>query len=357
MAAKNAIPTIDLSPLRGGSGTEKREVAREIDAACTEIGFFIVTGHGISQDLITAARQQAIDFFALPDEDKMKVQRPPTKISRGYNWVGDRSVAYSMGQAAPPDIQEAFAFGPDNVADLASRVDAASAKMYAPNIWPDRPADFKTIMLSYYDAISDSASHVLRAMATSLGVSEAYFTDRFDRQASVVRIIRYPAVTQPPLPGQLRAGTHTDYGIMTFVRGDDTPGGLQVRHRQGGWIDVHIPSDAFCCNIGDLMARWSNDRWVSTLHRVAVPPPDAVPTDRISLVFFQNPNPDTVIRCFESCVGAGETEKYPPVTVAEHYLGKLMKAGHSRLDAKAEDALKAEHASTDAKRRESQTTR
>lgn len=148
MAAKNAIPTIDLSPLRGGSGTEKREVARQIDAACTEIGFFIVTGHGISQDLITTARQQAIDFFALPDEEKMKVQRPPAKISRGYNWVGDRSVAYSMGQAAPPDIQEAFAFGPESVADLASRVDAASAKMYAPNIWPDRPADFKKIMLS-----------------------------------------------------------------------------------------------------------------------------------------------------------------------------------------------------------------
>ena len=85
------------------------------------------------------------------------MQRPPAKISRGYNWVGDRSVAYSMGQAAPPDIQEAFAFGPESVADLASRVDAASAKMYAPNIWPDRPADFKKIMLSYYDAKSDMA--------------------------------------------------------------------------------------------------------------------------------------------------------------------------------------------------------
>jgi len=170
-------------------------------------------------------------------------------------------------------------------------------------------------------------------------VRESYFTDKFDRQASVGRVIRYPAVTQPPLPGQLRAGMHTDYGTLTFVRGDDTPGGLQVRHRQGGWIDVHIPPDGFCCNIGDLMARWSNDRWVSTLHRVAVPPPDTLALDRISLVFFQNPNPDTVVRCFESCIGPGEAEKYPPVTVSEHYLGKLMKAGHSRLDAKVEDAF------------------
>ena len=152
-----------------------------------------------------------------------------------------------------------------------------------------------------------------------------------------MRIIRYPAVRQTPLEGQLRAGQHTDYGAMTFVRGDDVPGGLQVKHRNGDWIDVHIPRDGFCCNIGDLMMRWSNDRWVSTLHRVAVPPSDAVPSDRISLVFFQFPNPAAVIRCIPSCVGAGE--KYPPITTAEHYLGKLMKAGHSRLDADAKVAL------------------
>jgi isopenicillin N synthase-like dioxygenase len=180
---------------------------------------------------------------------------------------------------------------------------------------------------------------VLRAMATALGVDENYFADKFDRQASVCRIIRYPAVTQPPLPGQLRAGTHTDYGIMTFVRGDDTPGGLQVQHRSGDWIDLHIPAGDFACNIGDLMMRWSNDRWVSTLHRVAVPPPGAKPQDRISLVFFTNPNPDAEIRCIEQCVAPGETPKYPPVQVSEHYLGKLMRAGHSKVDAKAADAL------------------
>jgi len=337
MVAENAIPTVDVSSLRGGSAKDKREVARAIDAACTDTGFFIVSGHGIAQELIETTRQRAVDFFALPVEAKMKVQRPPAKISRGYNWLGDRSVAYSMGQVAPPDIQEAFAFGPERNADLASRVDPASAQMYAPNMWPDAPRDFRATMLAYYDAMQGLAADVLRAMALGLEVEDAYFADKFDRQASVVRIIRYPAVRQAPLSGQLRAGQHTDYGAMTFVRGDDVPGGLQVKHRNGGWIDVHIPRDGFCCNIGDLMMRWSNDRWVSTLHRVAVPPPDAAPSDRISLVFFQFPNPDAVIRCIPSCVGAGE--KYPPITTAEHYLGKLMKAGHSRLDADAKVAL------------------
>jgi isopenicillin N synthase-like dioxygenase len=348
MPVENAIPTIDLSPLSGGNESERREVARQIDAACTDIGFFMVVGHGVPQQLITETRQRAIDFFALPDAEKMQVQRPPQKISRGYNWVGDRSVAYSMGQAAPPDIQEAFAFGAEGIAALAAQVDKTSAQMYAPNIWPQHPHDFKEVMLSYHAAISGLASRVLRAMAMALDVNENYFADKFDRHASVVRLIRYPAVRQAPLPGQLRAGAHTDYGVMTFVRGDDTLGGLQVKHRHGGWIDVHIPPHAFVCNIGDLMMRWSNDRWVSTLHRVTVPPPDAAPTDRISLVFFEYPNPDTLVRCIESCVGSGA--KYPPITVADHYLGKLMKAGHSRLDAKAADAVSA------AASREAQTT-
>ena len=91
--ADHTIPTIDLAPLRSGSDADKREVARQIDAACRDTGFFMVTGHGVPADLITTARQRAIDFFALPDDEKMKVQRPPAKISRGYNWVGDRAIA------------------------------------------------------------------------------------------------------------------------------------------------------------------------------------------------------------------------------------------------------------------------
>ena len=101
----------------------------------------------------------------------------------------------------------------------------------------------------------------------------------------------------------------------------------------------HIPAGDFACNIGDLMMRWSNDRWVSTLHRVGIPPPESEPQDRISLVFFTNPNPDAEIRCIEQCVAPGETPKYPPVQVSEHYLGKLMRAGHSKVDARAADAL------------------
>src|ERR1700681_2514889 len=102
MAAENAIPTIDVSPLRGGDAAAQREVARQIDAACTDTGFFLAAGHGIAQQEIEATRQCAIDFFALPVEEKMQVQRPPAKISRGYNWLRAQFGPHFVGAGGPP---------------------------------------------------------------------------------------------------------------------------------------------------------------------------------------------------------------------------------------------------------------
>lgn len=332
------VPSIDIGPfLRGDAGGQRRAAA-ELDAACTEIGFFTVVGHDVPLDLIAEARGMAAEFFALSAEAKMAVQRPPQKLSRGYNWVGDRSLSYTLGVAAPPDIQEAFAFGPEPMPAPPAGADDRIAALYAPNIWPEQPANFRRTLLAYRAAVSGLAMATLRLMAAALAVPESFFADKFDRQPSTSRVIRYPAVTAPAAPGQLRAGAHTDYGTLTLVRGDDTPGGLQVKLRHGGWADIHPTPDAFVCNIGDTMMRWTNDRWVSTLHRVALPPPQAAPVDRISLVFFQQPNPDAVIRCIDSCRRPGEAERHPPVTFADYYLGKLMKASHARLDAGAADA-------------------
>ena len=105
----------------------------------------------------------------------------------------------------------------------------------------------------------------------------------------------------------------------------------------GDWVEVRTPPGGFVCNIADALARWTNDRWVSTLHRVGNPPPGAVNVDRISLVHFYSPNHDALIECIPDCVGPGGP-KYPPITFADHYLGKIMKAAHARLDASKEDA-------------------
>ena len=333
-ATSSWIPTIDLSPLLAGDADGRAAVARAIDAACTGTGFFMVTNHGVPLGLIEETRRVAVEFFALPDDEKRLVERPPSKISRGWFRIGDRSIAYSLGEVMPPDLQEAFAIGPETPRRDPGAPDNA---MLAPNMWPARPARMREVLLAYRAAMCALGERVLGAMALALGTGPDFFPAKFDNQPSTVRLIRYPALAAPPLPGQLRSGAHSDYGTLTFVRGDDTPGGLQVSV-DGQWLDVHPPPDCFVCNIGDLMARWTNDRWRSTLHRVAVPPPEAIPSDRISLVFFQIPNHDARIEVIGSAMAPGEVPRHAPITCAEHYLGKLMKASHRNLAATAGDA-------------------
>ena len=325
------IPVIDIAPSFGGEAAARRRVADTLDAACREIGFFTITGHGIPEELIAETRAQAVAFFAQPEAEKLKVERPPQKVSRGYNRFRDRSLSYTLGVAAPPDLQEAYAFGPEAITGEDYDPDDPATAMLAGNLWPERPEGFRNTMLAFYDAMSALGAHMMRIMAMALDVDADFFADKFDHQSSAVRLIRYPAQNDAPEERQLRAGMHTDYGAVTFVRGDDVPGGLQVKHRNGDWIDVHPAPGSFVCNIADAVTRWTNDRYVSTLHRVVNPPREAARQDRISLVFFHMPNHDAVIRCIPGCAGDGGVGKYPPITFTEHYLGKLMKAAHGHI--------------------------
>ena len=126
-----------------------------------------------------------------------------------------------------------------------------------------------------------------------------------------MRLNFYPEVKEPPKPGQLRGGEHTDYGLLTILNGENVPGGLQVKTRAGTWIDVETDPDTFVVNIGDLLMRWTNDRWVSNVHRVATPPGNAAGAKRLSMAFFSHPNYDALIEC----VAPPGKAKYPPGAV------------------------------------------
>lgn len=333
-----SVPIVDIAPFIAGTEDGKRTVARAVAQACEEIGFFVIDGHGIPEELIFRARQAAVDFFALPLADKLKAERPPSKISRGYNRLGDRALSYTLGVAAPNDIQEAWAMGPVDVPDEPYYRDERAGTFFAPNRWPENSPGFRGTLTQYYAATSALAATLMRIFALALDLPEDFFADKLDKACSNVRLVRYPPQDDAPLEGQLRAGTHTDYGTLTILHGDDVPGGLQVKLRDGDWIDVRMRPGTFVCNIADAMERWTNDHWVSTLHRVGNPPREAANSDRISLVFFHLPNYDAVLSGIESCRGPDGADKYPPIAFAEHYLGKIAKAGHKRLDAPAESA-------------------
>ena len=340
--SQNPVPIIDVEPFFKGNEADRGSVAAALDRACRETGFFAIVGHGVDEALMARTRRMAADFFALPDEEKFRVERPPQKVSRGYNRFKDRSLSYSLGIEAPPDLQEAFAFGPDEYAATEWKEGDPRSAMLAPNRWPARPEGFRETMIAYDRAMRALGDRMLDIVALALGVDRRYFDDKFDHQSSVARLIRYPAQKEAPQAGQIRAGAHTDYGMLTFLRGDPVPGGTEVRMRDGSWLEVVTPPGGFVCNIADALARWTNDRWVSTLHRVGNPPPGADNADRISLVYFHSPNHDALIECIPACVGP-EGPKYEPIAFADHYLGKIMKAAHARLNARREDADAAAH--------------
>jgi isopenicillin N synthase-like dioxygenase len=145
-------------------------------------------------------------------------------------------------------------------------------KHFLPHIWPTVPPDFQRAAIVYYQTMSHLIIFLMRLTALALGLEETGFDGKVDRSIGTMRLNYYPAQAEPPRPGQLRAGAHTDYGGFTILSGEDVPGGPQVRTRTGNWIDVRTEPNSFVVNIGDLLMRWTNDRWLSNLHRVVNPP-------------------------------------------------------------------------------------
>ena len=325
------VPTIDFEPFLKGGPKDRMAVAAAIDSACIETGFFAITGHGVGEAEIEEIRAAAVRFFALPEADKQAVARPESRASRGWYPVAERALAYSLGKETPPDLQESFAIGPLDVPDEPYFTCDRAGIFFASNLWPAGRPDLQAAMTGYFRVMEALALAVMQAFAVALGQPADHFDDKFDRHTSSLRLIRYPGRVDAA-SGQRRAGEHTDYGSLTILRGDNLPGGLQVKLRHGDWTDIVRPEGGFICNIGDAMARWTNDRWVSTLHRVGIPPAGGPAQDRISIVFFHNPNYDAEIR---GITAAGEPAKYPTETFDAYYIDKLARGSFGKRDAAA----------------------
>lgn len=320
------VPTIDLAPYFEGTAEGKRKVAKEVDRACKDIGFLVITNHGIPRQLIERVYNLSREFFNQPMAEKRKVDRPSPDMVRGYSAVAEESLSYSMEEAAPGDLKESFSIGPIDVPEDAYHRGPDAGPHFAPNVWPETIDGFREAYSEYFGAMSDLARSLMRIFALALDLDEHFFDDKIDKEISMLRTLSYPNMGTRIEEGQMRAGAHTDYGSLTIVKPDDSPGGLQVRNQNGDWVDVPYVDGSFVVNIGDLMMRWTNDQWVSTLHRVVNPPLDAEATrPRQSIVFFHQPNYDAMIECLPSCLGADGQAKYPPVSSGDHLKSKFVK--------------------------------
>lgn len=312
-----AVPIIDLAPFFQGSQDGRTKVARQVRDACEQIGFFVVTGHGVPAEIGERLYADAAAFFDLPLEEKLQVRKPEGTDPRGFAPQGTKTVGKDRDPTLKPSLHESFGIGPLDIgADDYYHCEAAGTH-FRPNLWPRRPETLKPLMTEYYRHMERLAEGILAIFAHALEVPPAYFLSRVKRHTSVLRLIHYPALSTAPSAGEERSAAHTDTTAITILRIDDAPGGLEVQTREGRWVPVANVPDSFVINIGDVMMRWTNDRFVSTMHRVTNPPvvANGRQTRRISIPYFCLPDYDAVIECVPGCEGAGA--KYPPITSGE----------------------------------------
>ena len=325
------IPLLDLSAYYQAAGNtdDLKQLLCQVDQALCEIGFLCVKGKPLTEELVKRAQAAALAFFDLPLQEKNEVKAAKF-AHRGYTGLAELGLSYAMDASdlkqdrrAPADLFERYRIGP--VAEFsASLREQYGQTAYAPNIWPKQPSDFAALMQSYYEQANQLAQDLLGVFALALGLERDWFKNKVDHSMASLALNHYPAQTEPALPGQLRAGPHTDYGTLTIVAPTAAPGGLQIRTKSGQWQDVSVEPGTFVVNIGDMMAQWTNDRWVSTVHRVANPAPgQALSSRRLSLVFFHQPNPDALIDCIPTCVDANHGKKYQPVNAGDYISAKI----------------------------------
>jgi len=310
MADSNGVPVIDFAGMLQGDVAEKQRVAAAFRHACTEVGFFYLANHGVALELVEGAFTQAHRFFALSLEAKMRWH-----LNRSAHFCG-----YVPLHGENGDLHEAFdAVAEDGQVGTEFRF---GDFRQAGNLWPDDMPGFRETLTRYSDSLRLLTNQLFGAFALALDLPETYFAPMTDRPISLLRILHYPSQENPADEGCIGVRAHTDHECFTILCQDDV-GGLQVRNRSGEWLDVPRKAGTFVVNIGDQMARWSNDRFASSMHRVV----NVSGRERYSVPFFVGANSDSVIEALPSCIDADHPAKYAPITAGEYTL-QLIQQGY-----------------------------
>jgi isopenicillin N synthase-like dioxygenase len=299
-----ALPVIDMSASTG-------QLAKDIGEAARGVGFFYVTGHGISPTLMDEVFAASRLFFGLSSDEKDAVSIRKSLHNRGY--VGMKGE--SLDPTKPADLKEAYNVGLElSAAD--PRV-VRGEPFRGVNLWPELPG-WRDTLLAYFDAVWSVGRRLHEGIARDLDLAPNYFEDKLDSPMATLRLLHYPPQPAGAAAGQIGAGEHTDYGDITLLLTDEV-GGLEVKRRDGGWIPAPYIDGAFICNIGDCLMRWTNDVYVSTPHRVV----NRGGRERYSIAFFLDPNPDAIVECLPTCVSPQKPGKYPPISGADYLRSRL----------------------------------
>ena len=305
------VPVIDIAPLLARDAAGMRRIAAEMRAAAELIGFFYIANHGVDPALLARTLEASRQFFALPAAERLKLT--VNQWHRGFVPAGQTVLVAGL----KPDLKESFNFSIELAPDDPDIV--AGRPLAGPNQWPDLPG-WRATVQAYYDAIVGLGNHVLRGLALALELGETHFTDLFQRHIARARLLHYPPQDGPLAGDQFGAARHADYGCITILW-QDPLGGLEVQNRAGDWIAAPFVPGTFVVNLGDLMQRWTNDRFVSAKHRVI----NRSGRERYSIPVFYDPAFDTVIECLPTCQGPGNPARYPATTCGDWITAKYDK--------------------------------
>jgi isopenicillin N synthase-like dioxygenase len=314
----STVPVLDLSPWYSGDPAGRRQLAERVDSALSSVGFLLVTGHGVPAQLRAAVRAAAAGFFALPVPVKQRYA--VSVMGRGWLPPGVEANGYAEGTPTPPDLKESYSLGADTPTGDAE----VDAYWFQPNVWPAEVPALRAAVTAYLAEMRRLADDLLRICAAALGRPDDFFTKVGDHPTNTFNLNWYPPidVVGEPLPGQYRIGPHTDFGTVTILDREPGAGGLQLWDAATReWVDAPYDPAAFTINTGDLLARWSGERWTSNRHRVLPPSPDAPAESLVSLVYFHETNHDTVVEALKPPVG--RRDDLAPVVAADFLRARL----------------------------------
>ncbi|MGW6058271.1 isopenicillin N synthase family dioxygenase [Streptomyces sp. NPDC055189] len=329
------VPVIDItSYVQGGPEAERARVAREMDDACARVGFVQILGHGIPDETVRGLAAAVDGFFGLPLETKKDYR--VTGANRGYSPPRSESLSLSLGvesAGSMNDFFEAFNIGTEARSFPGLGL---SEDDYGLNVWPARVEGFQPAVLGYFAEAGRVARTLTRIFADALGEPPGFFEPLTDHSIDVLRMNNYalPEGSVSPDGDPTGMGEHTDFGLVTVLWADQVAG-LQVLGTDRAWHDVSPVDGALLVNLGDLTARLTNDRWMSTLHRVKPPIVDGSIVRRRSAAYFHDGNVDAVIATLPSHLDADDELAYEPILVRDHIKAKLAGSRQGKANAAA----------------------
>ncbi len=311
----NEIPSLDLADFTSGNATKKKLFVKNLGDAYQNIGFVAIKNHGLSDSLTKNLYDSVKAFFTLPDDVKKKYENPALAGQRGYISKGkERAKGRNTG-----DLKEFYHVG---------QPDDNKLPEYPANIWPNEIPAFSSYTVEAYKTLEQAGIQMLRAIALHLGLDEFYFDDKVSKGNSILRQIHYFPIENPDsIPADaVRAAEHGDINLITLLMGASADG-LQVLRRDGKWIPITALPDQIVVNVGDMLARHTNNKLKSTIHRVVNPPRALMGTSRFSIPFFMHPISQMDLTCLPSCVDSQNPKLYEDITAGEFLDERLREIG------------------------------